>query len=481
MANHELPKQIPLHPVSAPSGSEAAWTRDQSSLVQQIGERALNVAILYPDVYDMARFQEKRKEFPPFGAMYLASVLRDNGHNVDLMNITGEPEHDARDLTIYDTVGYSISSSVTMGMIEQAHHSSTVRKDAQIIAGGVHANFYPEQVLRDLRAHAVAYGESERIIEQLCCARTDEEYAATPGIVWLNSANEVITNSKSAPLPISDLPLPARDMLPVGDTIMDDRLAKTDLKMAHVMLSRGCPFPCTYCAAGLTRMQYRSGESARAELTHLKDEFGIEGFSIVDDNFVVARQRVMEICESIGDLDLKWSALSRVDTVDKELLEKMRDAGCIEIKFGVESGSEKILKAMRKRINTDTIRNAFELCNEVGINAKAFIIHGYPGENMETTQETIDLLRSLEHIIKRVSLFRFVPLPGTQVYDERDANGNRLIHGTHDEPDWDGDWSKFHLYRNGRHWWGTEEDFATTNASYQMIKQYVESIWGKQE
>jgi radical SAM superfamily enzyme YgiQ (UPF0313 family) len=229
-------------------------------------------------------------------------------------------------------------------------------------------------------------------------------------------------------------------------------------------------------------MQYRGGESARAELLHLKETYGIEGFSIVDDNFVVARQKVMEICDSIKDLGLKWSALSRVDTVDRELLEKMRDAGCIEIKFGVESGSEEILRAMRKRITKQTIQKAFETCNEVGINAKAFIIHGYPGENTRTTQETIDLLKSLQHIIKRVSLFRFVPLPGTQVYDQLDPAGNRLIHGTHNDPaTWDGDWSKFHLYRNGRHWWGTEADFQEVNMSYNQIKQYIESVWGRQE
>ena len=458
------------------------WEKDpESQLIRRIGDRGLKIALLYPDVYDMARFNEERKEFPPFGAMYLASVLADQGHEVDLFNITGKLEHDARDLTAYDTVGYSISSSVTMGMIEQAHRSSTIREDTQVIAGGVHANFYPEQVLNDLDAHAVAHSESEGIIEQLTYARTDDEYAATAGIVWRNTRGEVVKNRKATPLPVDSLPFPARLMLPEEDIVMDDRLAGTDLKMAHMMLSRGCPFPCTFCAAGQTRMQYRGGESARAELSHLKDTYGIEGFSIVDDNFVVARQKVMEICDSIQDLDLKWSALSRVDTVDKELLEKMRDAGCIEIKFGVESGSENILRAMRKRINKDTIKNAFETCDEVGINAKAFIIHGYPGENMETTQETIDLLKSLEPIIKRVSLFRFVPLPGTQVYDQQDPEGNRLIHGTHNEETWDGDWAKFHLYRNGRHWWGSEDDFAEVNASYEHIKGYIESVWGRQE
>ncbi|HEX8762964.1 MAG TPA: radical SAM protein [Candidatus Saccharimonadales bacterium] len=170
-----------------------------------------------------------------------------------------------------------------------------------------------------------------------------------------------------------------------------------------------------------------------------------------------------------------------MDTVDKELLEKMRDAGCIEIKFGVESGSEKILKSMRKRITKADTLKAFQLCKEVGINAKAFIIHGYPGENMQTTDETIDLLQEIGDLTSRVSLFRFVPLPGTQVYEEKDESGQYVIHGTHLADDWDGDWSKFHLYRNGRHWWGGDSDFAELNEAYRKIRQFTEDRWGRQE
>ncbi len=129
---------------------------------------------------------------------------------------------------------------------------------------------------------------------------------------------------------------------------MNNRLAGTDIRMTHVLLSRGCPFSCRFCAVQQKKVQFRCGENIRRELEQLVQKYNIEGFAIVDDNFVVNRKMVMNVCKSVKDLDLHWSALSRVDTVDHDLLQSMYDAGCIELKFGVESGSEQLLRAMGK-------------------------------------------------------------------------------------------------------------------------------------
>ena len=201
---------------------------------------------------------------------------------------------------------------------------------------------------------------------------------------------------------IDQLPLPARHLLPAGNVILTDRLAGTDLRMAHVMFSRGCPFPCSFCAAGQTRIQYRGGASARTELEHLIDAYGIQGFAIVDDNFIVSKAKVVDICDHIIGLGLRWSALSRVDTVDPPLLAKMAASGCIEVKYGMESGSERLLKAMRKNTTQSKIRAAVHAAADAGIAAKVFIIHGFPGENDQTTDETIRLLTELAASIARI-------------------------------------------------------------------------------
>jgi radical SAM superfamily enzyme YgiQ (UPF0313 family) len=280
----------------------------------------------------------------------------------------------------------------------------------------------------------------------------------------------VFTEKRKLKKNLDHLPIiPTRHLLPDPDFIMTNRLSNTNLKMTHVMICQGCPFSCNFCASQQKQMQYRSTWHIRQELQHLKDNYKIGGFAVVGDNFLVNKRRVRSICESISSLDLEWSTLSRVDAVDYDSLEVMHDAGCIEIKFGVESGSELILRAMGKGISVNQIYNAIKMTHSVGIKVKVFIIHGYPGENMETTQETVTLLSDLSDKIERVSLFRFVPLPGSRVYNE--ARENRLIIA-------DNDWSRCHIHHNPNHWWGNKSDFAVVEKSYNQLDKFILEKWG---
>ncbi|XKK37730.1 B12-binding domain-containing radical SAM protein [Nocardiopsis sp. ARC36] len=430
----------------------------------------MKVVLLYPEVYDMARYKEGRREFPPFGVLYLASVMEQAGHQVAIERVTHT--RTGLDLTGYDAVGFSLASSATYGLMLQARRNASLAPGALVMVGGVHCNFYPEESLVDFNAHVAAIGEAEDTILELLDHADDRDFTGVAGIVFPGEGQPVRTPPRVLMRDIDRLPDPARHLLPTEDFVLSDRLAGTDVRMAHTMFSRGCPFPCSFCAVAQRRMQYRGGVSARAELVHM-----IEGFAIVDDNFIVNKSKVADICEHITDLGLSWSALSRVDTVDQPLLEKMAQAGCIEVKYGVESGSERLLKAMRKNTTQDQIRRAVHMSANAGIQAKAFIIHGYPGENTETTRETIALLRELRPQLGRVSLFRFVPLPGTEVYDNALLH---RVHGTHVQPGFDGDWERFHIHHNDRHWWGTQTDWEETQRSYTELRNFVEAEWGPQ-
>lgn len=432
----------------------------------------MNVALVYPEVYDLARFKEKRKEFPPFGALYLSAVMEQAGHRVTVLKVS--PMSLNLDLQSFDAVAFSIPSSATYGMMKRARLSARYDKEPLIMVGGVHVNFYPESSLIEFEADVAGVGEGEETILELLNLKKGGNYASIAGVVCRDKGVLVRTPGRTLLTDIDHLPLPARHLFPKGDLIMTDRLVGTDLQMAHVMLSRGCPFPCRFCAAAQSRMQYRSGKNARKELVHLIEDYGIGGFAVVDDNFVVNKRKVLDVCAHIEDLGLKWSALSRVDTVDEELLCKMRKAGCIEIKFGVESGSRRILTAMHKNITPDDIRHALQIAHKTGINCKIFIIHGFPGEDMDSTGETIKLLEDLQPFISRISLFRFVPLPGTFVYNHPDQF---QIRGTDQDPDWNGDWERYHIHHNDQHWWGSQKDFDTVNRSYLTLHDFIREHW----
>lgn len=428
----------------------------------------MKVAFVYPEIYDVARFGKKRKEFPPFGVLYLATIVSaQNEMEVKIFSV--ESEQESLDLTNFDVVAFSIPSSVTYSIVRSVRINSIYAKDALLIAGGVHANIFPEQTLRGLEVDVVSIGHSEDTILELLQEKKTKQFSHVKGACYMDKGDIVFTEQRALKNDLNHLPIiPARHLLPDPEFILTNRLSNTGLRMTHVMISQGCPFSCNFCAAQQRKMQYRSGWHIRQELQYLKDIYAIEGFAVVGDNFLVNKKRVHDICDSIADLDLKWSTLSRVDIVNHDILEVMHDAGCIEIKFGVESGSETILKSMGKGISVNQIYNAIRMTYSVGIKVKVFIIHGYPGENMETTQETITMLDNLSTMIERVSLFRFVPLPGSRVYADIREDGMLILNN---------DWNKCHIHHNPYHWWGSDDDFATVEESYKKLEAFINERW----
>jgi anaerobic magnesium-protoporphyrin IX monomethyl ester cyclase len=428
----------------------------------------MKVALVYPEVYDLARFGEKRKEFPPFGILYLAAVLEQNNYEVVIFKVN--QDNMSINFQGFDLVGISIPSSATFSMVKEMRFNSSYSKSATIVSGGVHASFYPEATLKELQTDAVAIGCGEKTILEIVKAHGSKNFSHINGIAYLSGQTVVYTPKRVIEDSIDWLPLPARHLLDESDFIMSDRLANTNLRMTHIMLSRGCPFSCRFCAVMQKRIQYRSSANIRVELEHLKQKYRIEGFAVVDDNFVVNKKMVREACAAITGLGLSWSALSRIDTVDYELLQVMHDAGCIELKFGVESGSEKMLEAMGKNISRNQIRRTITLAYAVGIMVKIFLVHGFPGENLASTKETISLLRDIRHMVNRVSLFRFVPLPGSYVFENPDLFDLKV-------PKNISDWGKFHIYHNNYHWWGNKKQFQEMELAYQELLTFVNDHW----
>ena len=370
-------------------------------------------------------------------------------------------------------VGFSMPSSATYGIVRRTRFESLYFGKPTIAVGGVHPSFYPKETIIDFRADVVAIGSGEKTILEIVEAHNNaKDFSRVKGVCFMREGSVIFTLERIFEKSIDWLPLPARHLLNESDFIMSNRLAGTNIRMTHIMLSRGCPFSCHFCAVMQKKVQCRSGNNVRMELEHLKSAYKIGGFAIVDDNFIVNKSMVKKICRSIKNLGLSWSALSRVDTVDYELLQIMHDAGCIELKFGIESGSEKLLRTMGKNISGNQIRKAIILASSIGIGVKVFLIHGFPGENLASTRETISLLKDVAPMIRRVSLFRFVPLPGSYVFRKPDRFNLKISAC-------DLGWERFHIYHNSHHWWGNANDFQEVNLSYRQLKKFITDNWPK--
>lgn len=432
----------------------------------------MKIAVIYPEVLDMARYRSNRKEFPPFGAMYIASALENDEHEVEILKIT--PGQTKFDLSKFDIVAYSISASATFNMFLDCSEGSMFKDDVFTMAGGVHVNLLPEQTLRDLKPDVIGIGEGEETIVELARQAKDRNFGNVDGCAYIDGEKFVRTKPRKISKLIDNFSFPSRHLLPVDDFVMNDRLSNTSFKMTHIAPGRGCPFPCRYCASAQTRVQYRTGANIRAELEMLKSNYGIEGFAVVGNDFILSKNNVYDIADSIEDLDLHWATLSRVDRVDVDVLAAMKRSGCYELEFGVESGSQRILDAMDKRATIEQAKYALKISWEAGIKNKVFLVHGYPGEDDDSTDETIRFLDEVGHLIERTSLFRFVPLPGTYVYNNASELSIRGVPGT---KEWDGDWGRFHIHHNHHHWWGSESDFEMLTASFWRLWNYVEDRW----
>jgi anaerobic magnesium-protoporphyrin IX monomethyl ester cyclase len=184
------------------------------------------------------------------------------------------------------------------------------------------------------------------------------------------------------------------------------------------MTSRGCPYTCDFCSRPVFGKEFRNRTA-----TNIVDEIeevislGYERVWFADDCFTLKRRRLIEVCDEIVNRKLKigWECLSRVDTLDSELVRRMKQAGCLRIFFGIESGDDSILAIMGKSTTAKKAEEAVRLCNSEGVKVGAFFIIGYPGETEKTLLNTIKFASSLQ--LDYLSFTLPFPIPGTPLFE----------------------------------------------------------------
>ena len=281
----------------------------------------IKICLVYPECYEIARFGNERKEFPPFGVMYLASSLEQQGFEVKI--VPTSIDNHTFDFREFDLVGFSISSSVAYPLILQTRINSKYKDKCVLMAGGIHATLYPEKVIKELNVDIISEGEGEKTICDIVSHVLDKDFSQVKGIYYkLN--NKIIKKEQQGIIcNLDDIAFPARHLLP-KELIVMERLSDTNLPIAHILFTRGCPYRCNFCANQNRNIRYRSKENIRKELEMLIQSYGIKGFCITDDNFLVNKSKAIPIIDEISKLGLKWSTLSRVDNVDLNLLQKLK-------------------------------------------------------------------------------------------------------------------------------------------------------------
>ncbi|MGD8227820.1 MAG: radical SAM protein [Desulfobacteraceae bacterium] len=371
----------------------------------------MKILLIYPYFVE-ERIQIEDITVPPIGIYHVGAVLRENNYEVEVLNwhaINKTPEKIEEVLTDRrpDVIGFSILHANRWGGIEIAQMAKQLNPEVKIVFGGIGASLLWEHLLSHFpEIDFVVIGEGDYTFLNLI--KWIEERDGRPpqnikGIAFRKNGKIVKTEKADLQPDLDNLPIPAKYFA-----------------YQHLSSTRGCAWNCTFCGSPEFwghKIRFRSPENFVEELELLYQK-GIRFFYVSDDTFTTNKRRVIAICKMIIKKNLKitWFATSRVDHVDDEILYWMRKAGCIQISYGVESGSEKIRTVLNKRIKSDQIKKAFSLTVQYGILSRAYFIYGSPGETWETIQETLDLI----HEIKPLSMIVYILdiFPGTQLYAE---------------------------------------------------------------
>ncbi len=350
------------------------------------------------------------------GPAFLAPYLRQHGHEVVFERAS--LDETAADLveTVSRIAPDLIGVSLTTRQWQRARHLiREVRADisAPVIAGGLHPTFAPEVVLANPGFDFVCLGEGEQPLLDLVQALERGESGAGIENIWLSGGSRP---GLRAPFePIDDLPFMARDLLDEYRGVV------------HMATQRGCPFPCTYCAARMFNQLYknqgdygrrRSHDNVLAELTGLHDQGRLAYVIFLDDTFTINHPWVREFCRVYGErLGTPFSLHARVETVNEKMLHMLAKAGCKQITYGVESGSERVRKQiMRRHVTNQRFRDVFKWTRDAGIMVTANYMLGLPGETREDLAQTVALAEELK--VLDFGYFVFYPYPGTELFIE---------------------------------------------------------------
>jgi anaerobic magnesium-protoporphyrin IX monomethyl ester cyclase len=357
--------------------------------------------------------------FPPLGLGYIAAYLKNQGISVSIVDCTFLSQKEALK-NIRDSNPKIIGVQSMYSMKEKSLELARLLRShcELLVAGGALPTTDPEAFLQDFDVSVIGEGE-KTMLELVKSILNGGKLSLVKGIAYRDRTTGQIKKTSSRGLngDLDAFPHPSRELFD-NNSYKKYYLQKFGYATTAIMTSRGCPFACDFCSRPVFGNEFRARSASNVvdeieeviSLGHNRIWFG-------DDCFTLNRSRLIEICDEIIKRKLKigWECLSRVDTLDSEIVEKMKQAGCLRMFFGIESGNDLILKIMKKQITIKQASEATQLCKKKGIKVGAFFILGYPGENEKTILETVKFASSLA--LDYLSFTLPYPIPGTPLFE----------------------------------------------------------------
>lgn len=404
----------------------------------------MKICLIYPLI---SREPKKKYElpFPPLGIAYLAASLRRAGHTIKILDrniylVRCNYDFDLLDSTIINiirdleprVIGFSASTPL---MYDVQHFSSLAKKvfpDKILAVGGPHPTVEPEESLKECAAiDVVVKGEGELTVLELL--NNLSRLGGVKGISYRSNGSIFSNPDRELIHNLDFLPFPARDLLDMEFYCQPMFARGIQMHFTTIFTARGCPYRCHFCAGPQIfqgKVRFNSASYVIAEIEHVIKNFKVDILYFAEDEFLSDKKRALEICEALIKKRINrkvwWIAQIRPDpkNINLSLLKVLKKAGCIQIEYGFESGSQEELERMNKRTDVGKYYNVAELTKKAGIRYQANLILKYPGQTEKDFQLTRKFIEDIKPDFIQTNMFW--PLPGTQAYKDLITKGYKI-------------------------------------------------------
>jgi len=395
------------------------------------------ILLINPPFFLEERYGKHLKKFgglsEPLGLAYLAANLELHDYsvrildcpalNISTLDISQEFRKDE-----YILVGLTMLTPMFSKVKEAARIIKGISPEVKMIVGGAHATALPEQTLKEIESvDYVCIGEGEKTILELVQALEQKrDISQVNGLAYRKNDQIVLTQARKLEKNLDSFLPPARHLLPMEKYKLTASRVREGSLCPTLIVARGCPFNCLYCSHpfGRTFRHHSTGRIIQ-EIESLIREYDISEFNMEADNLTVDREFVLSLCQGMIRKGLnkkvQWTCESRMDTIDKELLENMHQAGCWQISYGVESGVQRLLDLINKGEKLKDMERVFALTKKVGITIRGFFMLGLPTETRQESLQTIEFAKKLDPLWAQFTLT--TPYPGTPMFEMLKESG----------------------------------------------------------
>ena len=362
---------------------------------------------------------------PPLGLAYLAANLKKHQVGVeivdaDAMKLSSE---DVIDLIAAKAPRYVGITAVTLDICSAAQLACKIKKrnkEVTIIVGGVHLTAVPQETMEKFPQFDIGViGEGETTLLEVVRALNEKKDLSTvDGLVYRLNGEVIFTQPRKLNYNLDTYPPPAWELIPgFPKNYPVPPYSMHNSPSCSLVTSRGCGRQCTFCFQGTMGrvLRFHGADYVLAVIKQLHATYGVRDLRIVDDQFLAHKTRTEKICTMLirENLNLSFSCMARIDTIDPQLLGLLREAGCRQINFGIESGSQRILDLIKKDIKRNDIVQAVTWTKEAGIRTLGYFMIGFPTETEDTMRESIAFAKKLP--LDDISVFLLTPFPGTEL------------------------------------------------------------------